>query len=316
MSMIEIIHLPISFILSYFIIKNMIPYLTKLKFGQFVRDDGPESHLKKTGTPTMGGIGFLIGIFLTAGIFFWVNKESLPILVMMIGFGTIGFLDDYIKVVKKRSLGLRAYQKLLGQLVLSIGFTVFLMMNLGTEIYIPFSSGSYLDLGWFFIPFSVIVILGTTNGVNLTDGIDGLATTVTIIVASVLTIGELWMGNGNISLSLAVIGGLGAFLIFNRYPAKLFMGDTGSLALGGFVVSMAMIQQNPLIIMMIGFVYLVETISVMLQVGYYKKTKKRLFLMAPIHHHYELKGLRELQIVSLFSVVTFIMGVIAIVSMF
>jgi len=314
MKIIEMIHLPVSFILSYIIIKMMIPYLTRLKFGQFVRDDGPQSHLKKSGTPTMGGIGFLIGIFLTVGIFFWINIDSLPIVLMMIGFGSIGFLDDYIKVVKKRSLGLRAYQKLLGQLILSIGFSVFIMVTLGTDIYIPFSGGTYIDLGWFFIPFSIIVILGTTNGVNLTDGIDGLATTVTIIVASVFTITELWMGEGNVGISLAVIGGLSAFLLFNRNPAKVFMGDTGSLALGGFVVAMAMIQKNPLIIMLVGFVYLVETISVILQVGYYKKTKKRIFLMAPIHHHYELKGLNELQIVSLFSIVTFAMSILAVVS--
>lgn len=316
MSYIEMLHLPISFFLSFIAIRQLIPFLTKLKFGQYVRECGPETHQKKTGTPTMGGIGFLLGLMVTVLIFIWSEPGTWPLLVMIMGFAVIGFLDDYIKVVKKRNLGLKAYQKIALQLILTGAFIAYLMVTVGTEIYIPFLGGTYLDLGWLYIPLAVVVILGTTNGTNLTDGVDGLATSVTIIVATVLTTGDLLIGDGvHVGTSLALIGGLLAFLWFNRHPAKVFMGDTGSLALGGYVAGITLLNQNPLIILLIGLVYLVESISVILQVGYFKKTGKRIFKMAPIHHHFELSGFSEKRVVLLFVGVTVIMGILSVLSM-
>lgn len=315
MTYIDMLHLPVSLLISFFAIKMLIPYLSKLKFGQYVRECGPESHLKKTGTPTMGGIGFLIGLLLTVLIFIWAKPGTWSLLVMIFGFAIIGFLDDYIKVVKKRNLGLKAYQKIILQLVLTGAFITYLMMTVGSEIYIPFSGGTYIDLGWFYIPFVTIVILGTTNGTNLTDGVDGLASSVTIIVASVLTVGDILLGDAvNVGTSLALIGGLLAFLWFNKHPAKVFMGDTGSLALGGYVAGITLINQNPLIIIIVGLVYLVESISVMMQVAYFKKTGKRIFKMAPIHHHFELSGYSEKKVVLLFVLVTVIMGILGVLS--
>lgn len=301
----------ISFIIGVILCPIMIPLLHKLKFGQNVRDDGPETHLQKQGTPTMGGISFLIA-FVVTGVFFMKGyTDNAAILLVTLGYGVIGFLDDYIKVVKKRSLGLRAYQKLLLQLIVTGCFCWYLYAGgTGTAVYIPFTDGMLLDLGILFIPFVFIAMLGTVNGVNLTDGLDGLSSGVTLLVASFFAI-VAWAAGSTVSpVCGAIIGGLLAFLIFNAYPAKVFMGDTGSLALGGFVASTAFVLKMPIFIAIVGFIYLWESITVMLQVGWFKLTKRkygegrRLFKMAPFHHHLEKCGWRETKVVTLFYVAT------------
>lgn len=302
----------IAFIITVILCPVVIPFLTKLKFGQFVRDDGPKSHLKKTGTPTMGGIIIVSSILVTSLIFTGSNPDIIPILLVTIGFGIIGFLDDFIKVVMKRSLGLRAYQKIIGQLAISTIYCYYILnyTDLGTKIMIPFSNGQFIDLGFWFIPFGIIVILGTVNGVNLTDGLDGLATSVTILLATFFTVVSIGLKTDVYPITGAAVGSLLAFLLFNSHPARVFMGDTGSLALGGFVVATAIYLQMPLFILLVGLIYLVECISVILQVGYYKLTKKRIFRMAPIHHHYELKGWNETRIVAVFGIITAILSLI------
>lgn len=296
----------VSFAVSVLICPKAIPYLQKLKFGQFVRDDGPESHLKKGGTPTMGGIIILISFVITAAIFSGGNPDAIAVLLVTLGFGIIGFLDDYIKVVMKRSLGLRAYQKLLLQLVVCLIFAYYILhvKQLGTEVYIPFAGGYLLDLGILYLPFVLVVILGTVNGVNLTDGLDGLASGVTALVAVYFCMLGMALGSGTMPISGAIIGSLLGFLLYNSHPARVFMGDTGSLALGGYVAATAVILRLPIFIVIVGIIYLLESISVMIQVGYYKKTKKRFFKMAPLHHHFELSGWPETRVVALFYIVT------------
>lgn len=301
----------ISFVVGVILCPVLIPMLHKMRFGQTIRDDGPESHLQKQGTPTMGGMAFLLAFLVASAFFLKGNTDGMAVVLMTLGYGVIGFLDDYIKVVKKRSLGLRAYQKLALQIIVTGAFAYYLHVSgLGTGIYIPFTNGYILDLGILFIPFLFIAVLGTVNGVNLTDGLDGLAGGVTLIVATFFCI-VAWVAESSISpVCGAIVGGLLAFLIFNSYPAKVFMGDTGSLALGGFVVSTAFLLKMPLFIVIVGFVYLWESITVMLQVGYFKVTKKkygegkRLFKMAPFHHHLEKSGWRETKVVTLFYVAT------------
>ncbi len=301
----------ISFVIGVILCPIIIPLLHKLKFGQNVRDDGPESHLQKQGTPTMGGISFLIAFVVTGFFFLKGNRDGAAILLVTLGYGIIGFLDDYIKVVMKRSLGLRAYQKLLLQLIVTAVFCAYLLMSgKGTDIYIPFTRGMTVDLGILFIPFLFVAMLGTVNGVNLTDGLDGLSSGVTLLVASFFAIAAWASGSMVAPVCGAIIGGLLAFLIFNAYPAKVFMGDTGSLALGGFVASTAFVLKMPIFIVIVGFVYLWESITVLLQVGWFKITKKkygegrRLFRMAPFHHHLEKCGWRETKVVTLFYVAT------------
>ena len=268
----------ISFVIGVILCPIVIPMLRKLKFGQNVRDDGPQTHLAKQGTPTMGGVAFLAAFVITSLFFLKGNRDGAAIMLMTLCYGLIGFLDDYIKVVKKRSLGLRAYQKLLLQLI--------------------------------FIPFLFVAVLGTVNGVNLTDGLDGLAGGVTLLVAAFFMIVAWAAGSTIAPVCGAIVGGLMAFLIFNSYPAKVFMGDTGSLALGGFVASAAFILKMPIFIVIVGFIYLWESISVMLQVGWFKLTKRkygegrRLFKMAPFHHHLEKCGWKETKVVTLFYVAT------------
>ncbi|PKM57642.1 MAG: phospho-N-acetylmuramoyl-pentapeptide-transferase [Firmicutes bacterium HGW-Firmicutes-3] len=290
-----------------------LPYLRKLKFGQFVRDDGPKSHLKKTGTPTMGGLIFMAVILLIGGIMAIRMPATFPVLLVSAGFAVIGFVDDYIKVVKKRSLGLKAYQKLLAQLTVTAGFLVYLYSHVTevTTLIVPFVQGGVLDLGWLYIPFILIFMLGTVNGVNLTDGIDGLATSVTIAVLTFFLVIDFMVGSNLAPLLGIAIGALLGFLIYNSYPAALFMGDTGSLALGGLVAATAIYMKLPMIILFVGVIYLIEVISVMLQVTYYKKTKKRLFKMAPIHHHFELMGWKETKIVYVFTIITISMCLIS-----
>lgn len=308
----------IAFAISAILCPIVIPFLHKLKFGQQVRDDGPRAHLKKAGTPTMGGLIILSSIIITSVFYIREYPKLIPVLFVTVGFGIIGFLDDYIKIVMKRSEGLKPKQKLLGQIVITGIFTYYLMnsSDAGTQILIPFTGGfeegAYLNLGIFFIPFVFVVMLGTDNGVNFTDGLDGLCTSVTILAATFLTILAVGEDSGISPITGAVVGSLLGFLLFNVYPAKVFMGDTGSLALGGFVAASAFMMQIPLFILIIGFIYLVEVLSVIIQVTYFKKTGgKRIFKMAPIHHHFELCGWSETRVVAVFSITTAILCLIA-----
>lgn len=308
----------IAFAISAILCPIVIPFLHKLKFGQQVRDDGPRAHLKKAGTPTMGGLIILSSIIITSIFYIREYPKLIPVLFVTVGFGIIGFLDDYIKIVMKRSEGLKPRQKLLGQIVITGIFTYYLMnsSDAGTQILIPFTGGfkegAYLNLGIFFIPFVFVVMLGTDNGVNFTDGLDGLCTSVTILAATFLTILAVGEDSGISPITGAVVGSLLGFLLFNVYPAKVFMGDTGSLALGGFVAASAFMMKIPLFILIIGFIYLVEVLSVIIQVTYFKKTGgKRIFKMAPIHHHFELCGWSETRVVAVFSITTAILCLIA-----
>lgn len=293
-------------------------FIPKLhNFGQNVRDDGPKSHLKKQGTPSMGGI-FMIGAFAIATLFFVKdNPDAIVVLLITVGYGLVGFLDDYIKVVKKRSLGLRAWQKVVFQLIVTILFAIYLlkMNDFGTEIYVPFTKGFYIDLGWLYVPFLFFVMVGTVNSVNLTDGLDGLASGVTVLVATYFVFIAYAVNKGLIPVCGAAIGALLGFLVFNSYPAKVFMGDTGSLALGGFVASVAILTKMPIMLVIVGFVYVCESLSVMIQVGYFKLTGgKRIFKMAPIHHHFELSGLQGIKVVELFTIATAVLCLLGFVA--
>lgn len=309
----------ISFLISVVFCPILIPFLRKLKFGQTEREEGPQSHLKKNGTPTMGGLVILASILLTSLIYIGKFTEILPVLFMTLGFGLIGFLDDYIKVVKKRSLGLTPLQKMALQFIVTGVFIYyyFKIAGLDTSIKIPFVSGDgFVMPTWLFIIFVFIVVLGTVNGVNFTDGLDGLASGVTVIVATFFTIAALSLNPSMTPITGAVVGSLLGFLLFNTYPARVFMGDTGSLALGGFVSSIALMLHMPLFIVIIGLIYLVEVLSVILQVGYFKLTHgKRIFKMAPIHHHFELCGYSETQVVAAFSIVTALLCLVGIMAL-
>lgn len=308
----------IAFAVSAILCPIVIPFLHKLKFGQQVRDDGPQAHLKKQGTPTMGGLVILTSIIVTSIFYLKDYPKIIPILFMTVGFGIIGFLDDYIKIVMKRSEGLNPKQKLLGQFLITGVFCWYLVTteDVGTAALIPFTggfdNGYYLNFGWLFIPFVFFVTLGTDNGVNFTDGLDGLCTSVTILVATFMTVVALGENSGISPITGAVVGSLLGFLLFNVYPARVFMGDTGSLALGGFVASSAFMMQIPFFIAIVGLIYLVEVLSVIIQVTYFKKTGgKRIFKMAPIHHHFELCGWSETRVVAVFSIVTAILCLVA-----
>lgn len=309
----------ISFLVSVVLCPIIIPFLRKLKFGQTVRDEGPESHLKKNGTPTMGGLVILASILITSLIYVSRYPDIIPVLFMTLGFGLIGFLDDYIKVVMKRSMGLSALQKMALQFIVTVVFIVyyFKIAGLDATIMIPFTGGKvFIMPDWLFVVFVFIVVLGTVNGVNFTDGLDGLASGVTAIVATFFTITALILKPGMTPITGAVVGALLGFLLFNTYPARVFMGDTGSLALGGFVASVALILHIPLFIVIVGLIYLVEVISVILQVGYFKLTHgKRIFKMAPIHHHFELSGYSETQVVAAFSVITALLCLVGVMAL-
>ena len=308
----------IAFAVSAILCPIVIPFLHKLKFGQQVREDGPQAHLKKQGTPTMGGLVFLTAVVITSLLYIRDYPRIIPVLFMTVGFGVIGFLDDYIKIVMKRSEGLNPVQKLIGQFIITGIFVYYLVCSdeVGTSMLVPFTGGFehgiYLDLGFLFIPFVFFVVLGTDNGVNFTDGLDGLCTSVTILVATFLTIISIGENSGISPITGAVVGSLLGFLLFNVYPAKVFMGDTGSLALGGFVASSAFMMQIPLFIPIIGLIYLGEVLSVIMQVSYFKATHgKRIFRMAPIHHHFELGGWSETRVVAVFSIVTALLCLVA-----
>ena len=308
----------IAFAISAMLCPIVIPFLHKLKFGQQVRSDGPQAHLKKQGTPTLGFLVILTSIIITSLFYIRNYPKIIPVLFVTVGFGIIGFLDDYIKIVMKRSEGLNPKQKLAGQIIITGVFVYYLIHSgdMGTKELIPFTGGFkdgfFLDLGILFVPFVFCVVLGTDNGVNFTDGLDGLCTSVTILVATFLTIVALGENSGISPITGAVVGSLLGFLLFNVYPARVFMGDTGSLALGGFVASSALMMQMPFFIPVVGLIYLVEVLSVIMQVGYFKMTGgKRIFKMAPIHHHFELCGWSETRVVAVFSITTAILCLVA-----
>ena len=308
----------ISFGLSLLMGPVVIPILRKLKMGQTEREEGVQSHLKKAGTPTMGGVIFLISTVITSLFYVKDYPKIIPVLFLTLGFGIIGFLDDYLKVVLRRSDGLLAWQKFLLQIVVTAIFTFYIVRytDISLTMRIPFWSGHYLNLGWLAIPVLFFAVIGTVNGVNFTDGLDGLASSVTLIVAVFFTVVSIGLESGIEPITCAVVGGLMGFLLYNVYPAKVFMGDTGSLALGGFVAGAAYVMQMPLFILIVGLIYLVEVLSVIIQVTYFKMTHgKRIFKMAPIHHHFELCGWSETRVVAVFSVVTAIMCLIGLLAL-
>lgn len=304
----------IAFLISAVIGPFVIPFLRKLKIGQTVRDEGPEAHLKKSGTPTMGGIMILFSVVVTSLLYVKDYPKIIPILFLTLGFGLIGFLDDYIKVVLKRSMGLRAWQKFVLQIVVTGIFAFYLQNYTGISLAmkIPFWEGHFLNFGVFNIPVLFFIVLGTVNGTNFTDGLDGLASSVTVVVAAFFSVVAVGIGSGIEPVTCAVIGALLGFLLFNVYPASVFMGDTGSLAIGGFVAASAYMMQMPIFIAIVGFIYMVEVASVIIQVSYFKMTHgKRIFKMAPIHHHFELCGWSETRVVTVFSIVTALLCLIA-----
>ena len=308
----------ISFVISVALGPIIIPFLRKLKMGQTERVDGVQSHLKKAGTPTMGGIIFLLSTVVTSLFYVKDYPKIIPILFLTLGFGIIGFLDDYLKVVLRRSDGLLPWQKFLLQVVVTAVFVFYLLnyTDVSLAMLIPFWSGHYLNIGWLAVPLLFIAVIGTVNGANFTDGLDGLASSVTIMVAVFFTVVSVGMNSGIEPITCAVVGGLMGFLLFNVFPASVFMGDTGSLALGGFVAGTAYMLQMPLFILIVGLIYLIEVISVIMQVTYFKMTHgKRIFKMAPIHHHFELCGWSETRVVAVFSIVTAILCLIGLLAL-
>ena len=308
----------ISFAISVILGPIIIPFLRKLKIGQTERVEGVQSHLKKAGTPTMGGVIFLIATVITSLFYVRDYPKVIPVLFLTLGFGIIGFLDDYLKVVLRRSDGLLPWQKFSLQVVVTAVFTYYLVnyTDVNLAMRIPFWSDHYLNLGWLAVPVLFFAVIGTVNGVNFTDGLDGLASSVTLIVAVFFSVVSIGTKSGIEPITCAVVGGLMGFLLFNVYPAKIFMGDTGSLALGGFVAGAAYMMQMPLFILLVGLIYLVEVLSVIIQVTYFKKTHgKRIFKMAPIHHHFELCGWSETRVVAVFSIITAVMCLIALLAL-
>ncbi|MDE4542061.1 phospho-N-acetylmuramoyl-pentapeptide-transferase [Thermoanaerobacterium sp. R66] len=296
----------ISFLICVVLGPIVIPWLTKLKFGQSVRSDGPKTHLKKAGTPTMGGIIIIISLLIADIVFSKWDKYMALLITITLGYGIIGFLDDYIKVRYKRSLGLTARQKLLGQFALAILFAYFSKNIVGTDVIIPFLKRE-IDLGYFYIPFIMFVVVGTVNSVNLTDGLDGLASGVSFMVTAFFTLIGFFMNNTSLTVfGAAITGALLGFLKFNRYPAEVFMGDTGSLAIGGAVAALATMTKLPVILVVVGIVYVAEALSVIIQVVSFRLTGKRIFKMSPLHHHFELSGWSETKVVFLFWIVTLI----------
>lgn len=321
----------IAFLTTLLMGNLLIPWLRRLKFGQVVRDDGPKTHLSKTGTPTMGGILFLVPLIVLSLLLSGENREFLIAAVLSTaGFGLIGFVDDYIKVVKKRSLGLRAYQKIIGQLVVAVALAYYAYTNpdIGSSVIVPFI-GLEWDLGIFYIPIAVFIIVGVVNSVNLTDGLDGLCSGVTLIVSATLSLilaaASIFVEQQELielaakykellTFSAALTGAMLGFLRYNTHPAQVFMGDTGSLGLGGAVSAVSILLRIPLWLPIIGGIYMAEAISVILQVGSFKLRGKRVFKMAPLHHHFELLGMPETRVVSMFMIATAILCTLALIS--
>lgn len=305
-----VITIAIAFIVSVVLTKLEIPVL-RARAGQNIRQEGPESHLSKAGTPSMGGIAIIAGAVVAslAALAIWGGSvvETVVILFVFIGFGLIGFFDDYLKVIKKNNLGLRAYQKFGLQIIISVALAVFMAFYPGgdTHVYIPVAD-VYVDFGFWYLPFIVFVMLAMTNAVNLTDGLDGLASGVTALVTLFFSVvGVIYGLVSGAYFCAAVCGGCLGFLVFNKNPAKIFMGDTGSLALGGGLAAAAIVMEMELLLLVAGLIYVIEALSVVLQVGYFKLSGgRRIFRMAPIHHHFEKCGFREVQVVIAFWIFT------------
>lgn len=307
-----IITIGISFFITLILGPIIIPILQKLKAGQSIRDDGPKSHFTKAGTPTMGGIIMIVAILITTLSSGRLNRDVYIIIFSTLGFGLIGFIDDFVKVVLKRNLGLKAYQKLIGQVLIASGIAIYQskISIFETKVLIPFIN-DYFDLGFLYIPFIVFVVVATTNSVNLTDGLDGLAAGVTLIVASFFSLVALNWGYPSIAVfSGALTGACLGFLRFNAHPAKVFMGDTGSMALGGAIASIAILMNLTLFIPIVGGIYFAEAVSVILQVISFKLTGKRIFKMSPLHHHFELIGWKETKVVIVFWSITLFLCII------
>ena len=317
-SNVSILSAVVSFVITASLAPVVIPFLRKIKCGQTVRDDGPKSHLKKTGTPTMGGILILFSVIVSSVFCVKEYPKIAPILFMTAGFGLLGFLDDFIKVVGRRSEGLTPWQKMAGQLVITGLFAYYLVcfQDVSLAMKIPFLTGRYIDFGNWNVFLLFFIVLGTVNGVNFTDGLDGLAGSVTVIVAVFFTVVAIGTESGIEPITCAVAGALMGFLLFNVHPASVFMGDTGSLALGGFVAACAYMLQMPLYIAIVGVVYLIEVASVILQVSYFKISGgRRLLKMAPLHHHFELSGWTETGIVAAFTIVTAVMCLVGLMGL-
>lgn len=316
----------LSFVITIITSLAIIPILKKLKVSQMERTEGPQSHLGKQGTPTMGGIIMILVITVLTGFLCYdyikdnqssVAKNLIPIAAVSIGFGLVGFIDDFKKLVLKNTEGLKPLYKMIGLLIFSVAFVLYItkVLNIGTETYIPFIKTYFTLPVWLYIPFAILVLLGTSNAVNLTDGIDGLATSVTALILTCLTvIGIIFNIKEIVVFGSITIGTCLGFLLFNLNQAKIFMGDTGSLMLGGAVAGMALYLKMPLLLLIIALVPVIETLSVMIQVRYFKKTGNRIFKMTPIHHHFELSGWNENKIVSIFSIITLMLSVVGLLA--
>lgn len=311
----------LSFVVSVILGAIIIPILRKLKVGQIERTDGPQSHLQKQGTPTMGGIIMALTMLLISGFLYWeymktepdVATRMIPLVFVTLGFGLVGFVDDFKKLVLKNTEGLKPSYKMIGLLVISVAYVVFLVkgLNIGTDIFIPIAK-TYITMPvYIYIPFAIVVILATTNAINLTDGIDGLSSSVSSLIITCLVIIGITFNVPEVSIfGSAVIGATLGFLVFNLHPAKVFMGDTGSLLLGGVISGLALYLKMPIILLVIAIIPVLETLSVIIQVAYFKKTGNRIFKMAPLHHHFELSGWRENKVVIVFCLITLLACVI------
>ncbi len=317
----------ISFVITVILSIFIIPILRKLKVGQIEREDGPQSHLKKQGTPTMGGIIIIIAIIIVCiGLYVYytsgraepeVAKNIIPLLLVTVGFGIVGLIDDLKKLVFKNTKGLKPIYKMIGLLIISVAYTLYLsnVLEIGTDIYIPFMKESITLPLWLYIPFAIVVMLAATNAINLTDGIDGLSSSVTTIIVTCLTVIAIIFNIKEVALFGSAIAGIClGFLLFNLYPSKVMMGDTGSLLLGGAVAAMALYLKMPLLLLIIAIVPVLETLSVMIQVAHYKRTGNRIFKMAPLHHHFELCGWKENKIVSVFSLVSLLAAMVGLMA--
>ncbi|MBU8907113.1 phospho-N-acetylmuramoyl-pentapeptide-transferase [Desertibacillus haloalkaliphilus] len=306
-----------SFLVAVLLSPILIPFLRRLKFGQSIREEGPKSHQKKSGTPTMGGVMIIISIIITTLImsnkFLSFSTELLLLLIVTFGYGLLGFLDDFIKVVMKRNLGLTSKQKLIGQLIIALIFYYGLIQaGYSTDLTIPTTNLS-IDIGWFYLPLVIIMLVGASNAVNLTDGLDGLLAGTGAIAFGAFAV--LAWNASMIDVAIfcaAVVGAVLGFLVFNAHPAKVFMGDTGSLALGGAIAAVAILTKMEILLIIIGGVFVIETLSVIIQVISFKTRGKRVFKMSPLHHHYELSGWSEWRVVVTFWLIGMLFAIIAI----
>lgn len=312
------IPLIISFILAYLLGKILIPILHRMKYGQSIREEGPKAHMKKQGTPTIGGLIFIIATTIVTILYsaFYVksfNNSAIVLLLIFLAFGFVGFLDDYLKIKRKKNLGLKAYQKMLLLMMITLFIYFFTNDTTGAILRVPILNIN-IELSYLYLPFLFVYFTGVTNAVNLTDGLDGLATTVTIIVLIFLFLVSFISGNVDVGIfAFILVGALMAFLFFNINPAKVFMGDTGSLALGGAIAGIAFVLGIELVLIVAGIIYVIETLSVIIQVVVFKLTKKRVFKMAPIHHHFEHLGWSENKIVYVFGAITLFACIISFV---